>query len=158
MGKWTKRICEEPSFLFWFFFKLGRRAHHDRFFPTFGIILAQTSLRRQLFKVSNIRNGIHCISEEVDLPPPPPPPRWDRVNKWGLCEYVIAHTILGGSPVILWISLGGKPKWLPLEFGCLDAMRTSPIPKATISQPSNSHHQTEQINTHNLLSHRNVLF
>ena len=30
------------------------------FFPTFGIILAQTSLRRQLFKVSNIRNGIHC--------------------------------------------------------------------------------------------------
>ena len=59
-GKWTKRICEERNFLFWFFLKLGRRAHYDRFFPTFGIILAQTSLRRQLFKVSNIRNGIHC--------------------------------------------------------------------------------------------------
>ena len=43
--------------------KLGRRAHHDRFFPTFGIILPQTSLRRQLFKVSNIRNGIHCSLE-----------------------------------------------------------------------------------------------
>ena len=27
--------------------------------------------------------------------------------EWGLCEYVIVHTILGGSPVILWISLGG---------------------------------------------------
>ena len=34
----------------------------------------------------------------------------------GLCEYVIVHTILGGSPVILWISLGGKPKWLPLNL------------------------------------------
>ena len=29
----------------------------------------------------------------------------------------IVHTILGGSPVILWISLGGKPKWLPLKWG-----------------------------------------
>ena len=60
-GKRTKQICEETSFLFWFFLKLGRRAHHDRFFPTFGIILGQTSLRQQLFKVSNIRNGIHCM-------------------------------------------------------------------------------------------------
>ena len=48
-------------------------------------------------------------------------------NQWGLCEYVIVHTILGGSPVILWISLGGKPKWLPLKFGYHDVMRTSPI-------------------------------
>ena len=55
-GKWTERICEEMNFLFWLFLKLWRRAHHDRFFPTFGIILA----RRQLFKVSNIRNRIHC--------------------------------------------------------------------------------------------------
>ena len=31
------------------------------------------------------------------------------------------------SPVILWISLGGKPKWLPLKFGYHDVMRTSPI-------------------------------
>ena len=36
-------------------------------------------------------------------------------TKWGLCEYVIhvVHTLWGGSPVILWSSLGGKPKWLP---------------------------------------------
>ena len=46
---------------------------------------------------------------------------------WGLCEYVIVHTILGGSPVILWILLGGKPKWLRLKFGYHDVMRTSPI-------------------------------
>ena len=50
----------------------------------------------------------------------------DQVQ-WGLCEYIIVHTILGGSPVILWISLGGKPKWLPLKFGYHDVMRTSPI-------------------------------
>ena len=48
-------------------------------------------------------------------------------SKWGLCEYVIVHTILGGSPVTLWISLGGKPKWLPLKFGYHDVMRTCPI-------------------------------
>ena len=48
-------------------------------------------------------------------------------GQWGLCEYVIVLTILGGSPVILWISLGGKPKWLPLKFGYHDVMRTSPI-------------------------------
>ena len=46
---------------------------------------------------------------------------------WVLCEHVIVHTILGGSPVILWISLGGKPKWLPLKFGYHDVMPTSPI-------------------------------
>ena len=37
--------------------------------------------------------------------------------EWGLCEYVIVHTILPPSPVILLIWLGGKPKWLPLKFG-----------------------------------------
>ena len=51
----------------------------------------------------------------------------DILGRWGLCEYVIVHTILGGSPVILRISLGGKPKWLPLKFGYHDVMRTSPI-------------------------------
>ena len=49
------------------------------------------------------------------------------IDQWGLCEYVITLTILGGSPVILWISKGGKPKWLPLKFGYHDVMRTSPI-------------------------------
>ena len=55
--------------------------------------------------------------------------RWRVIltGKWDLCEYVIVHTIWGGSPVILWISLGGKPKWLPLHFGYHDVMRTSPI-------------------------------
>ena len=46
---------------------------------------------------------------------------WGSPVQWGLCEYVIVHTILGGSPVILWISLGGKPKWLPLKFGYYNA-------------------------------------
>ena len=36
--------------------------------------------------------------------------------KWGLCA-CIAHTKLPPSPVILWIELRGKPKWLPLNFG-----------------------------------------
>ena len=35
------------------------------------------------------------------------------------------------QPVILWILLGGKPKWLPLNFGFDDVMpllmRTAPI-------------------------------
>ena len=46
--------------------------------------------------------------------------------KWGLCEYVIVHTILGGSPLILCISLGGMPKWLPLKLRYHGVMRTSP--------------------------------
>ena len=53
-------------------------------------------------------------------------------QQWGLCQYVIVHTILGGSPVILWISLGGKPKWLPLKFGYHDVMRTIPILQTTL--------------------------
>ena len=52
--------------------------------------------------------------------------------EWGLCDYVIVHTILGGSPVILWISLGGKPKWLPLKFGYHDVIHTSPICAPTL--------------------------
>ena len=51
-------------------------------------------------------------------------------DQWGLCEYVMVDTILGGSPVILWISLGGKPKWLPLKFGYQYIMRTDPIGSA----------------------------
>ena len=41
-------------------------------------------------------------------------------------QYVIAHTKLPPSPVILWIELDGKPKWLPLSFGYHDVMRTAP--------------------------------
>ena len=46
----------------------------------------------------------------------------------GLCEYVTVHTILPSSPVILWIELDGKPKWLPLNFGYNDVMCTRPAP------------------------------
>ena len=53
--------------------------------------------------------------------------------QWGLCEYVVVHTFLGGSPVILWISLDGKPKWLLLKFGYHDVMCTSPIANPTRS-------------------------
>ena len=47
--------------------------------------------------------------------------------QWGLCECVIVHTILPSTPVILWIELGGKPKWLPLNFEYHNGMRTSTI-------------------------------
>ena len=41
----------------------------------------------------------------------------------------IRHSIreFATQPVILWILLGGKPKWLPLNFGFNDVMRTAPI-------------------------------
>ena len=39
-----------------------------------------------------------------------------------LYEYVIVHTKLPPSPVILQIELGGKTKWLPLSFGYHDVM------------------------------------
>ena len=48
-----------------------------------------------------------------------------RKNNGAQCEYVIVHTIWGGSPVILWVWLCGKPKWLPLKFGYHDVMHTS---------------------------------
>ena len=35
-------------------------------------------------------------------------------------HYVIVHTILPPSPVILWIELGDTPKWLLLNFGFHD--------------------------------------
>ena len=50
-------------------------------------------------------------------------------SEWGLYAYVIAHTILPPSPVILWIELGGKSKWLPLNSLYHDVMCTSPIIK-----------------------------
>ena len=41
----------------------------------------------------------------------------------------IRHSIreFATQPVILWILLGGKPKWFPLNFGFNDVMRTAPI-------------------------------
>ena len=52
---------------------------------------------------------------------------WGRSVKWGLYVYVIVHTIFPPSPVILWIELGGKPKWLPLKCGYHDVMHAAPI-------------------------------
>ena len=48
-------------------------------------------------------------------------------HTWGLCEYIIAHTNVPPNPVILWIELGGKPKWLPLIFGYHDVMHTGTV-------------------------------
>ena len=41
----------------------------------------------------------------------------------------IRHSIreFASQPVILWTLLGGKPKWLPLNFGFNNVMRTAPI-------------------------------
>ena len=36
---------------------------------------------------------------------------------------------IADQPVILWIELGGKPKWLPLNFGFNDVLRKTPIYK-----------------------------
>ena len=55
------------------------------------------------------------------------PHRSKIIQKWGLCSYIIVDAILPPSPVILWIELGGKPKWLPLHFGYHDVMCMAPI-------------------------------
>ena len=49
------------------------------------------------------------------IPPKPCPSVGIITFPWDLCEYVIVHTKLPPSPVILWIELGGKPKWLLLK-------------------------------------------
>ena len=41
-----------------------------------------------------------------------------------MCAHIIVHTILPPSQVILWMETCGKPKWLPLDFGYHDVMRT----------------------------------
>ena len=51
--------------------------------------------------------------------------------QWGPCPYVIVHGYGKLPPslqlVILWILLGGKSKWPPLNFRFNDVMRTAPI-------------------------------
>ena len=49
------------------------------------------------------------------------------LGQWDLCGYVNIHISLPPSPVTSWIELDGKPKWLPLDFGYHDVMRTSAI-------------------------------
>ena len=56
-----------------------------------------------------------------------------KTAKWNLCEYVIVHTKLPPSPVILWRELAGKPKWLLLNFGYHDKMHTGPISAVKIN-------------------------
>ena len=58
-------------------------------------------------------------------------------TQWGLCAYVIVHTVL---PVILWTELGGKPKWLPLNFGYHDIMHAGPHHKLQYPQKSRLQH------------------
>ena len=58
-------------------------------------------------------------------------------KNWSACTHElnpmgavrIRHSIRESAtqPVILWILLCGKPKWLPLNFGFNDVMRTAPI-------------------------------
>ena len=40
--------------------------------------------------------------------------------QWGSCDYKARLKLPAPSLVILWIELGGKPKWLPLNFGYHD--------------------------------------
>ena len=63
-------------------------------------------------------------------------PKMYVLLQWGLCALRhgiqmgavrIRHSIWATQPVILWILLGGKQKWLPLNFGFNDVMRTAPI-------------------------------
>ena len=56
-----------------------------------------------------------------------------------LREYVGIHTILPLSPVNLWKELDGKPKWLPLDFGYHDVMRTSPIATTCMNRSFRNH-------------------
>ena len=41
----------------------------------------------------------------------------------------LRHSIreIATQPVVLWIELGGKPKWLPLNFGFNDVMPKVPV-------------------------------
>ena len=64
-------------------------------------------------------------------PPDPPPQRLPEI----LRRTLIVHTIVPPSPVILWIEQGGKPKWLPLNFGYHDTMRAAPN-QSVVSIPS----------------------
>ena len=51
------------------------------------------------------------------------------ILKWSMGAMRIRHSIreIANQPVILWILLGGTTKWLPLNFGFNDVMRTAPI-------------------------------
>ena len=91
---------------------------------------------------------VRIIRCEYDFPAP----YWDHVSEagkvrksrwkflvtggseWGLFAYVIVHTILPPSPVILWIELGGKPKWLPLNLEAMMLCTWPPFLMTAVSQ------------------------
>ena len=58
----------------------------------------------------------------------------DDSAKWVLLPNVIVHTILLPSPVFLWMEMGGKPKWLPLNFGYHEVMCTTTFAQAQWEQ------------------------
>ena len=43
--------------------------------------------------------------------------------QWLKCDYVKFHTFLPPSPVIVWVELDDKSKWLPSDSGYNDVMR-----------------------------------
>ena len=83
-GEWTKRICQKTSFLFyiWFFLKLGRRTHHDRFLfiwhfrpkqPSAYIVVIESHAGITRVSAWLWKNGSHDVrkglkSREVLLP------------------------------------------------------------------------------------------
>ena len=67
--------------------------------------------------------------EPIRIPPPPPPPMSPRLWWKKILGLVrIRHSMwkIATQPVILWIELYGKPKWLPFSFGCYGVMHTAP--------------------------------
>ena len=48
------------------------------------------------------------------------------VTNRALCVYIIVHSKMPSSQAILWIELGGNPKWLLLNFGYHDVTRAAP--------------------------------
>ena len=68
------------------------------------------------------------ITPLILLCDPPDQSTWmftESLNHMGAVR--IRHSIweIATQPVILWILLGGKPKWLPLNFAFNDVMRTA---------------------------------
>ena len=97
--------------------------------------------------LENSSNKNHDYKKSQPPPPPPPPLHIHTIfiwtwSKWDLWAYVIVHTTLPPSPVILWIELGGKPKWLPLKVGHHEVMCTASIlewPYSLLSPLQNVH-------------------
>ena len=53
----------------------------------------------------------------------------NETDQWGLAYARIHHSHHFPSPVILWIELGGKPKWLPLNLDTMTSCARPPFSK-----------------------------